>query len=191
MVFELINLFLGSGFALFVALLAWGNQLKQPRKEVLTLENSFRKEYHLPKSVTNSLTKKQYDELRDSSSISFLDQAKAMGDLIEKNVDDGAIEILNKFNRVHDIRLRLERAYNFRYNFSLILCVFLFIFGVVSAFTQDVVFNLFKKTFSFNLFFLFIVLCFVALLIYNMFWTHKKEQVFIESLINIDENIEV
>ena len=34
-------LLFGMGFGLFVALLAWGNQLRTPRKEIMELENEF------------------------------------------------------------------------------------------------------------------------------------------------------
>lgn len=47
MIPDITNLFLGSVFAMFIALLAWGNQFSQPRKEITELEELFRKEYNL------------------------------------------------------------------------------------------------------------------------------------------------
>ena len=46
---DLPTLLLGSGFALFVVLLAWGNQIREPRKETKHIEEEFRKEFHLQK----------------------------------------------------------------------------------------------------------------------------------------------
>src|SRR3989344_1396037 len=128
MTLDITNLLLGSAFGIFIALLAWGDQIRKPRKEIMEL---------------------------------------------------------------HGIRQQLESDYTFRYLFSIWLCIILYIFGIISIYTNELTFQLFNIITEFNIFLLFIVIIMIAVLIHNFFRTHEGEKLFVNEIYSTDDRIEV
>jgi|SRR3989344_896996 len=192
MTLDITNLLLGSAFGIFIALLAWGDQIRKPRKEIMELEESFRKEFNLKKSVTNPLIRKSYDTMQSSGRYSFLQQTKSMIRLLENpSIKGENIKLLNQFRKLHGIRQQLESDYTFRYLFSIWLCIILYIFGIISIYTNELTFQLFNIITEFNIFLLFIVIIMIAVLIHNFFRTHEGEKLFVNEIYSTDDRIEV
>ena len=190
--FDITSLLLGSAFAFLLALLAWGDQIRKPRKEIMQLEENFRKEYNLKKEVTNPLIRKSYDDMKTSKRYSFLQQTKAMIDILENPKFKGKnVKLLEQFRKLHEIRKKLEKEYSFRYLFSLWVCITLFILGAISVFTSDLFFYLFDTCININYVYLAIALIMAGVLIINFFITHKTEEKFMIEIYNIDDTLEV
>ena len=135
----LMELFFGSAFGLFIALLAWGDQIRKPRKEIMQLEERFRDEYNLPKQVTNPFIRKSYQTLQDSTKYSFLQQTKAMIKLLENpKMRKCNVKLLEEFRKLHEIREGLEKKYRIRYFFSIGLCILLFVFSILSGIYSNI-----------------------------------------------------
>ena len=185
------NLLLGSGFAIFITLLAWGDQLRQPRTEIMQLEESFRKEFDLKKRVTNPIIRKSYDSMSQSGRYTFLQQTKSVVALLDnKKLKDGNIKLLERFRRLHGIRLMLEEKYRFRYFFTIFFCIYLFIAGIVSSFTADKLIHIRQFTIPIDYLLIGITLLIVAILIKNFIATYRKEDRFIEEINLMNDDIE-
>ncbi|MBI2129460.1 hypothetical protein HYX19_03290 [Candidatus Woesearchaeota archaeon] len=192
MTLDFTNLLLGSAFGIFIALLAWGDQIRKPRKEIMELEETFRKEFNLKKSVTNPLIRKSYNSMQSSNRYSFLQQTKSMIQLLENpSIKGENIKLLNQFRKLHGIRQQLETDYTFRYIFSIWLCVILYSFGIISIYTNELTFSLFNITIEFNIVLLFIVIIMIGVLIHNFFIVHKGEELFVNEIYSTDDRIEV
>jgi len=163
---DITSLLLGSAFALFLTLLAWGDQIRNPRKEVTELEERFRTEFNIDKKVLNPLLRKSYDTLNCPKKYSFLEQTRSMISVLEnKKLKGDNIKLLNIFRKLHDIRKDLEKKYKFRYIFSIWFCVVLFILGIISLFTAESSFTLAKINLPINLIFLCIAIIFITIYI--------------------------
>ncbi len=188
---DVTNLLLGSGFALFLALLAWGDQIRKPRVEVTTLEESFRKEYNLSKKVTNPLIRKSYESMKGSSGYSFLQQTKSVIGLLENgNLKGENIKLLDKLRDLHAMRQKLEAKYRHRYFLSVCLCVLFFVFGVASVFTSGLVIDVPSFYVPLNYLYLTIVLVMITVIILNLFTTYHSEESFIQEIGKVDDQIE-
>jgi len=193
----LMELFFGSAFGLFIALLAWGDQIRKPRKEIMQLEERFRDEYNLPKQVTNPFIRKSYQTLQDSTKYSFLQQTKAMIKLLENpKMRKCNVKLLEEFRKLHEIREGLEKKYRIRYFFSIGLCILLFVFSILSGIYSNI-FIIFKLVelhkmagINLNSLYFILVLVLIAIIITNLVTTYFKEEQFIKSLYEIDDKIE-
>lgn len=183
MAIDTINLLFGSGFAVFIALLAWGNQIRGPRKEVMQLEEAFRKEFSINKSTSNALIKESFDK-KKSAKFTFLQQTKAVLDVFDNpDVGDKDYSLFKQFQKLHGIRKQLEKDYKFRYLASVWLCIALFIATILVYFLSAFIYIE-------NIIILLIFLH-IGIIIYNFFRTYKGENIFIDEISKINDNIEV
>jgi type IV secretory pathway TraG/TraD family ATPase VirD4 len=192
LVFDATSLFLGSAFALFLALLAWGDQIRKPKKEITELEDQFRKAFGVEKKIFNPLFRKTYDETKPSQKYSFLEQTKAMiGVLENKKLKGSNAALLNRFKELHDVRKDLEKKYTFRYLFTIWFCVGLFIFGLASIFTNEVMIKIYSANIQIVSIAMFIcsLIC-ITVIIINLLRTHNKENEFVTKLYAVEDAIE-
>ena len=134
---EMFILFFGSGFGLFIALLAWGNQIKSPHSDIMDIENEFIKNYHLTKkSFIALIREKQLTKL--DNKYSFGDKMSSIFEMIEKGITDSEnINTLKEFQNYHIIRYYLENLYNTKYLLSLLLAYLLIISGIFTFYYSD------------------------------------------------------
>lgn len=185
--FEVTNLLFGSAFGLFIALLAWGDQIRNPRKEITQLEEIFRKEFDLKKSTVSSLVKKSYDSEESSKKYTFLKQAESMIEILDNpKIKGESVSLLEKIRELHETRAKLEDNYRFRYLFSILMCISLFVFGMLSIFTET---STNKK--GIECLYLIVILIFVFTLLVNFILTYRTENRFVNEINEISDEIEV
>jgi hypothetical protein len=188
---DISNILLGTGFALFIALLAWGDQIRKPRKDVAELEESFRKEFDLKKKVFNPLLRTSDDKSNDSPKYSFFEQTKAMVGVIgNKKLKGENVKLLSRFKELNVIRNDLEKKYNYRYLLTLYFLIVLFVLGIASLFTSNVTITLSRVIVDISYIYLGIVIVFIILFICNFFSTHNIEDKFVTKIYDTDDNIE-
>ena len=186
---DISTLFLGSGFALFIALLAWGNQIREPRKEIRNLEYEFRNEFDLEKSEVNPLI---CNEDKNVKKYTFMDTNMALISIMEKNTlrDAKRIKLLTKLKELNKIRAGLEKILKARYILTLVLTILLFIFGSLSLHSSEWTINIQSSSLSVNSIYLSIVLVMIFIITINLIATYLKEELFIKKMSDISDDIE-
>jgi len=121
----------GSGFGFFIALLAWGNQIKSLRIEVLDLEKSFCEKHGMNREVFISLVRGKNCPF-DDRHYTFDQKMEAIRQLINKKMTDNkTMEIIEKIKEYHSIRYTLEILHKCKYFMSVLICYFLFCCSVL------------------------------------------------------------
>ena len=185
---DISTLFLGSGFGLFIALLAWGNQIREPRREIRNLESEFRKEFDLEKSEINPLIR---DTDKKVKKYSFMDTSIALISVMEKNtLPPKRVELITKLKDLNKIREGLEKLYKSRYVLTFILTFLLFIFGSIALYTSDMTVNIPPLSVSINKLFLLNVLIIMFIIMMNLVLVYTKEETFIKKMSDISDDIE-
>jgi uncharacterized tellurite resistance protein B-like protein len=180
---------LGTAFGLFVALLAWGDQIRNPRKEITQLEEIFRKEFDLKKSTINPLIRKSYESEESSKKYTFLKQAESMTKILDsQRIKGDNINLLEKVRNSQETRKKLENQYRFRYLFTILMCISLFAFGICSVVAEETE-N--ESGLEFNYIYLIITFIFVGILLSNFILTYQTENKFITEINEISDEIEV
>ena len=129
--------------------------------------------------------------MSQSGRYTFLQQTKSVVALLDnKKLKDGNIKLLERFRRLHGIRLMLEEKYRFRYFFTIFFCIYLFIAGIVSSFTADKLIHIRQFTIPIDYLLIGITLLIVAILIKNFIATYRKEDRFIEEINLMNDDIE-
>jgi len=188
---DISNILLGTGFALFIALLAWGDLIRKPRKDVAELEDDFRKEFDLKKKYFNPLLHNNDESSADAPKYNFFDETKAMAGIIgNKKLKGKNIKLLTEFKELNNIRYSLEKKYNFRYILSLYFLISLFVLGIISLFTQDISFVIYTVSIDISYMYLCLVTIFIIMFIYNFFSAHTTEDAFVAKIYEIDDKIE-
>jgi len=165
---------LGVALALFISLLAWGDQIRKPKEELLIIEKNYFK--NIKKEKTKILPL-----LRQSSKSSFQDRINTIFDLgADKNISASDLELITKIKDLHKIRNKIENYYDNRYNTTIGLTVLSFFFGGLSFFLR----------LEINLVFLSIVIITIFYLLKNLHTTNKKEKLFFKKLYNILDKLE-
>lgn len=181
---DISTLLLGSGFALFIALLAWGNQIREPRKEIKQLEEEFRKEFDLKKSELNPLLRRSYENLTKSDKYTFMDEMTALISVMEKNTlkDGKDVNLLQQLKELNMTRCRLEKYYKNRYILSILLTFSFFILGIISIIGQNWKVTINEISYSMSGAYLIIVLFFVGIILINLIVTYYIEESFIDKI---------
>jgi len=179
MVFDLITFFFGAGIVLFVTLLAWGENIRKPREQILDLEDKFKQILKVPKRDINPLLKQ--------SKYNFTEQMNAILDLIKKKKLKGVhIDSLKEFEKSNEKRKKLEFIYKFRYFGVLILSILSFLFGILSINTGT---DYIYKSFTYNGFYFSLFLIIVAAILINLIVGYFLEESFIKNIIKISDEI--
>lgn len=132
--FSQLALFLfASGLALFIALLAWSDQIRGIDKDTKELEQRFLEKTGIDKRAFLDIVK---PESTDNQLIA-LTQVVTAGRIKTKDT----VEVLRTFTEWHNEWLRIERLYTWKYNLTIALTITLFLAGISSMFitpTQQV-----------------------------------------------------
>lgn len=129
--FSELTLFLfGSGFALFVALLGWSEQIRTVSKETRTLENSFLKKHSLNRSQFLQMIRSD-DPTKQAQALTEIMQSGTL-----QTVDQ--VKLLGYFKQWQNKLTELESLYGKKYSLSIGLTIYLFVAGALSIFSSTV-----------------------------------------------------
>lgn len=178
-----IALFLiGSGFALFIALLAWSEQIQSMKKDTRDLEAKFLSSTALDKFAFLSLMKSTNPD----------DQFDALSELLisAKLRHAFDVEALGLFRRWHTQSQDLEHLYLWKYRLTVLLTTFLFLAGsltwtLTAAYSMRIGrFDVHLETFFAGSAVLLVLLVLVIVLLIN-----QRERRFHELLTSISEKV--
>jgi len=185
---DISTLFIGSGFALLIAFLAWGNQIRQPRKEIRELEEECINAYNLRKNEILPLMRNK----DKNDKYSTRDKLKSIISLVgQKKIRNAAqLDSLRRLGHLHDDCDKLNKLFIIRYRFAIVLMVSFYILGIISFYTKDL--SLVFYIFDFNVDRIFIVIIFVIIsfIIINLIVVHVSEEKFIDEMDKISDLIE-
>ncbi|MCK4497164.1 MAG: hypothetical protein KAU24_03155, partial [Candidatus Aenigmarchaeota archaeon] len=123
---EITLFLLGSGVALFIALLGWSEQIRNPQKETGDLEKKFKDKFNLKSDLT-PIVRNTYNTVKKSITTNLLDEVKAitrvLGSKKLKNPKD--ISLLEKFREANEIVEPLEKFYACKYRWTIYLTTLL------------------------------------------------------------------
>jgi len=175
---DIPTLFLGSGFGLLIALLAWGNQMREPRKEIRNLENECRQWLRLNKEEITPLIRE--------GKYTTTDRMKSLMTLMGKRTINRSSQLVT-IKKIEDLNkewIKLDKLYKRRYQFSVFLMLVLFIFGGISLYTDTFFINLAEKQFSVNRLYFFPIVLIFLIILYNLIKTHLKEERFVIGILD-------
>jgi hypothetical protein len=177
-----ISLFLiGSGFALFVALLAWSEQIQSMKKDTRDLEAKFISSTTVDKRVFFSLMKSADPE----DQLDALTQLLASSKL--RTVPD--VKVLGLFRTWYSQSQRLERYYLWKYRLTVGLTLFLFGGGVTTQVVSDVSLSLFSWKTTLPLAIAASSLLLILIVLAVVLAINSKERRFHELLAQISETV--
>lgn len=178
MALELIGFFFGTGIALFISLLAWGNFIKQPREDLLKLEERYI-------GSLGSKKEKVLPLIRPYSTHTFKQQMTAVLDIwSDKKTKGKDIKLSNEIRTLHGLREKLEFQYAFRYLSTLFFTIVSFALGIFSSLYGEISWNFYNTKFSIinNWLFLSIFLSIVLIMLMNSLIIYFKENKFAKTL---------
>lgn len=178
----MLTFFFGAGLAFFIALLAWGDDIRRPQNQIQEIEKEFRISFKLKKKEIKSLA-------RDSSKVGFLDKMStliALGKSGKLKVDE--LPLLNEMENLNKHKRELETIYNQRYFSVIVLTVFCLISGALSYFNGSESFL--GLGLSYNIFYLILLVIGVFLTITNLVVGYFKETSFLKELYDFGDKIE-
>jgi hypothetical protein len=114
----------GSGFAIFVALLGWSDQIRGLRKETYELEGEFLKQYELTKAELRPVIRAETPD----------DQLHALTRLMQTNkLEADGIRLLPFFREWRKQHLSVEQMQSWKYGLTVALSLAFFASGVLLA----------------------------------------------------------
>lgn len=170
---------IGAAFALVIALLAWGDQIRNLHLETLELEKNFSKGRNLDLRSIRIIIRTKKDPAKRIVAINSLINASGL-----KSKSD--VNIIEKLININIERNNLEDKYKWKYYFVIILTHIFFISGLITYFipkcSSVYPFGLYIKT-QFIPFFA----CIVATIFILWFTIHinKKENSYTANLYNL------
>lgn len=188
---DISTLFWGSGFALFIAMLAWGNRIREPRRDVKELETLFIKNFETDKRTIRPLVKESYESLKKSPIEGFLETIDSLVEIMDNIKSKEDVEVIEKFKEVDKLRKTLEKFYKIRYISSLLFTFFLFLLGVLSFYIGNIYLREpFLGIMSNQIYmFMFIIFVFIILTIIGIIYF--LEEKFIVMIDETDDLLEV
>jgi hypothetical protein len=175
---DFTTIFLGSGFALFIAILAWGDQIRSPRKEILRLEDIFREKFNLSKKNINPSLLKGYNIIKEASQSSFLIQTQAIIEILNsEKLGSYDRQLLKDSLELQNLRKGLENFYNKRYLLTILTTIVLLILGILSI----------SISFSYQMIIVSMSVSYimVSFIILNIILTYFTEKTFIRKSLSI------
>jgi len=120
----------GGGLGLFIALLAWSDQIKSLHRDTLEAEKQLKKSRNLDWKNIKILIRKEAPQEK---------VLKALNKMLKKDSEDNivSIEILHRFVTLDTKAKQLEGLYNRKYNSVIGLTILFISSGIVSWFIKD------------------------------------------------------
>jgi hypothetical protein len=121
-----------ASLALLIALLAWGDQIRQPRKVVTQVEQRFLEKLGKPRADLNPIIHESFDPSIGKLKYTFSQIVGAIVSLaVENKLDEHNADVLNQLRGLDTTRASLESMYEFRYFLTILLTI---VFGVAGVF---------------------------------------------------------
>ena len=168
---DLATFFLGTGVALTITLLAWGEQIRRPSKEIREIEEKFIHRYKVEKQDLQAIT--QSDKKKQS------DFSQVMSSVVStiKKVPASKIELVKKIEKLQKIASKLETVLSYRYYFTIIFSIALMAFGAIALFVEEVVYTVDSVSVGMAvIFFIITLLGFVAILLSLVYSRHIENE---------------
>jgi hypothetical protein len=122
-----------ASIALLIALLAWGDQIRQPRKTITEVERNFLAKLGMTKHEVNPLIHKSYTEATKTLKYGFTQVLDAVVDLMsEGKLDEHNNAVLTKLTMLDNARSGLETQYALRYFLTVSLTIAFGVIGLLS-----------------------------------------------------------
>lgn len=180
---EFVTFFLGSGMALFISLLAWGDRIRRQQDDIFQLEKSYISQ--LGKSKAEILP-----VLREPSRFSFGKQMNAAISLF-KQVTDNDREIRKQILSLRKQHSKLSGLFSVRYYSIVALTAVSFLFGILIRLYghvqiplwQEIIIGIPRLLMSVYIFLIAYMLCVLVK-------TSEKEKLFIATIDNALEQLE-
>jgi hypothetical protein len=126
---DLFTLLWGSGFALIIALLAWSNEIREPRKDIRQVEEDFANTFNLPKRKLKILIKKSVKKEGETPINRLVKETSAVISIMGKFKTDEGPKGMVKIRDLFDMRENIEKYYKFRYILVIFLAFISFLLG--------------------------------------------------------------
>ena len=180
---EISSIFLGSGFGLLIALLAWGNQIRLPREEIRNLEEKCKNKFKLKKKDIEGILDKK-EPYTKYQNISYRERIKILIHAVDegKIKEPEQIEALKTLNNNHEICKKMKKLYNIRFNLSVVLLILFFIFGILLIYFNDYFFVFQNIEFYFRNAAVFVIVGFCLIIIYNIIEIFLLEATFVDGM---------
>ena len=180
---EISSIFLGSGFGLLIALLAWGNQIRLPREEIRNLEEKCKNKFKLKKKDIEGILDKK-EPYTKYQNISYRERIKILIHAVDegKIKEPEQIEALKTLNKNHEICKKMKKLYNIRFNLSVVLLILFFIFGILLIYFNDYFFVFQNIEFYFRNAAVFVIVGFCLIIIYNIIEIFLVEATFVDGM---------
>jgi len=180
---EISSIFLGSGFGLLIALLAWGNQIRLPREEIRNLEEKCKNKFKLKKKDIEGILDKK-EPYTKYQNISYRERIKILIHAVDegKIKEPEQIEALKTLNKNHEICKKMKKLYNIRFNLSVVLLILFFIFGILLIYFNDYFFVFQNIEFYFRNAAVFVIVGFCLIIIYNIIEIFLLEATFVDGM---------
>ena len=187
---DISTLFLGSGFAIFLALLAWGNKIREPRREIYEIEKLFLKKFKTNKKNINPLLKQTYEKMKNNEMENFLDTIGSLVSIMDEIKQPEDVNIIEKFQEINTIRKKLEKLYKTRYILSLFFTFYLLLSGIISLFIGEIYYRDIPII-TLNNCLLIIFIIFIYVLLTTMGIIYFKEEKFIKKIDETNDLMDV
>lgn len=184
---ELSTLFLGSGFALFITLLAWGNRIRESRSDIRKLEGRFIRNFDTDKRTITPLVKESFKSVKKSPTEGFADMMSSLVEIMDNISEPKDVEVIDKFKDVFNFRNKLERFYKTRYISALIFTFLLFVLGILSEYNGSLIVENPLPTYPLNFYYLACFLTTVFFILIVMIIVYFKEEKYIVLIEETDD----
>ena len=130
---EFSVLCLQASIALLIALLAWGNQIRQPRREVATIEQKFLTKLGKKLREVAPIIHDAHNTQGGTQRYTFSEEFKAIVGLLDaRQLGASNVDTIEGLKRVDSTRRRLENQYDRRYFLTIALTIQFGLSGLLS-----------------------------------------------------------
>lgn len=175
---DVFALLWGSGFALIIALLAWSNEIREPRKDIRQVEEDFANTFNLPKRKLKILIKKSVKKEGETPINRLIKETSAVISIMGKFKTDEGPKGMAKLRDLFDMRENIEKYYKFRYTLVIFLAFISFLLGslAINHGKTPLIFWILNITYN-HIYLGIFVLLVVILLIFIVIIYFKEEKI--------------
>jgi hypothetical protein len=130
--YELPLFLFAGGLALFVALMGWSDQIRNPQRDVRELEIEFRKKTNIKNKDLNPIIKNFYQD-KENIDASFFGEIKSITKLLVggKLKGEENVKLLENFKTANGYVDKMEGLYRWKYRGVIFLTFLFFVGGMV------------------------------------------------------------
>lgn len=179
--------------ALLIALLAWGNQISQPRQIVKEVEKKFLLKLNKSQGEVAPIIHNFFDAETGVLKYSLHDVTKAAVKLMKgKQLNEQTIAMINEIKSMNGKKKTLESEYTLRYFATVALDCWFGITGLLSTYVGNKTINITNTlSITIDIFCICIILAIVGLILINLVLTYSIESKFVIQASEFEDNMEV